>query len=251
MAKMSRGKIGLGAVAVLVCLLLSSLAAGQDCSISTLSGTWGYPPDWCCDAFAVTADQATVDPGATAKFTIGPPCPGATCTVTSNSGCAANKLACSVSEDGSKALVVVGGTACGSFDVTVTQAATASCAQYSASTTVRINNTGQGGAWVAVGYQERVNGNCSEGSNIWPCTVGKFRYADDPRGGGLANCRSPDQAFSISNGGCNPGDWYCPTCTGASYPCNKYDDYCANSNPPPIYVCVYGYCIWEWKCTCN
>ena len=250
MARGSTRKIGSGAVVVLVCLLLSRLAAAQDCSISTLSGNWSYPSDWCCN-FAVTADQATVNPGATATFTIGPPCPGATCTVTSNSGCAANKFTCSLSADGLKASVVVGATACGSLDIAVTKAATASCAQYSASATVRINNTGQGGDWVLVeAYHPDL---CCSG--CWQCTVlsgncitGQYRVGawNNPYGNWSSACN------------CQPLH---PTCEKLA-DCTKAPGYCVTADCSTVMGGPYGnqHCslcvwwswgLWEWKCTCN
>ncbi len=76
MPRAAKREIGLGAVLVVAFLGLSTLAAADErCpDTSTSSGNWGYLSDWCC-TFAVTADQATVDLGATATFTIECLCP--------------------------------------------------------------------------------------------------------------------------------------------------------------------------------
>ncbi len=97
----------------------------------------------CCDPFTLTGDN-TVNPAGDWEGTIDPPCPGATCTVQSNSGC---DISCSVNGSGSKVTVSPGATDCGAFEVTVTKGVE-DCATVSATKVVRINDTGQGGAWV-------------------------------------------------------------------------------------------------------
>ena len=180
-----------------------------------------------------------------------PSMPGAACTVTSNSGCAANKFTCSLSADGLKASVVVGATACGSLDIAVTKAATASCAQYSASATVRINNTGQGGDWVLVeAYHPDL---CCSG--CWQCTVlsgncitGQYRVGawNNPYGNWSSACN------------CQPLH---PTCEKLA-DCTKAPGYCVTADCSTVMGGPYGnqHCslcvwwswgLWEWKCTCN
>ncbi len=97
--------------------------------------------DECCDFIVTGAD--TVNAGSQWTGTVSPSCPGATCSVVSNSGCA---LSCSISPAGSQVTVTPGGGDCGSFIVTVTDNA-AGCSG-SASKNVRIN--GGGASWQSI-----------------------------------------------------------------------------------------------------
>ena len=267
MARVAARKIGLGAVLVVVFLSVSTLAAAQQegCpGTSTLSGNWPYPPDWCC-TFVVTADQATVDPGATATFTIERPCPGATCTATSNSGCGANKFTCSVSEDGSKATVTVAANACAAFKITVSIDCPAKGLVQADSGYVRINNKGQGGAWA------QLSNSCS-----WECrTCQGFSHVDRCTPGAI-NYQAVDYWNSLgAPEGCNPGagdagrfkiaspightqPWWTQCCTATglygciveSTPPPCHTDPCTNEGPwGEWYRAWWG--LYEWRCGCN
>jgi hypothetical protein len=96
--------------------------------------------DECCEEFTLDGDE-TVNDNATWTGTITPPCPNATCEVTSNSGCVG--FTCGVNELGSEVSVSVPDDACGGFTVTVTdQSVSGECTESSDSFSVRINNTG-------------------------------------------------------------------------------------------------------------
>jgi len=105
----------------------------------------------CCEEFEIVGAD-TVNAGSTWGGAITPPCPGAECTVSSNSGC---PMECSVNPDGSSVTVGVNAKACGSFTVTVTEDTSTpqkqedNCSGESASTSVRIN--GNGGYWKTCG----------------------------------------------------------------------------------------------------
>ena len=104
-------------------------------------------PACCSDEMAITGAD-TANPGTTWVGGIDPPCPGATCTVSNNSGC---PMSCEVNSSGTTVSVGVGVKNCGSFTVTVTEDTSTpqkqedNCPGESATTTVRIN--GNGGAW--------------------------------------------------------------------------------------------------------
>lgn len=151
--------------------------------VITATGPYGcedsveIPLACCCREFSVLGSN-TVNPGGNWIGTIDPPCPGATCNVTSNSGCI---LTCGINPSGDSVTVSIGASDCGSFTVTVTEEVSEGCTpQKQASKTVRINNTGQGGAWVEiesctntdlcpVGCRSGVGGNES-------CTVEQYQY---------------------------------------------------------------------------
>lgn len=105
----------------------------------------------CCEEFEIVGAD-TVNPGTVWGGSITPPCPGATCTVTNNSGC---PMTCEVNSDGTSVTVPVGAKNCGSFTVTVTEDTSTpqkqedNCPGESASKTVRIN--GNGGFWKLCG----------------------------------------------------------------------------------------------------
>ena len=207
----------------------------------------------CCAEFTLSG-AATVNPSSTWVGTIDPPCPGATCEVTSNSGCT---LECTVDETGTQVLVTLGGSDCGSFTVTVTEAGKISdgCAEYSDSATVRINDTGQGGSWQAYGAG---NGSCCAGGActcnpvggvIIGCIVGQYRYL------GVANpgtscmcvnapwcCTSPLTTRPCDVSCANPCGQSCAT-TCPSVSCGI---------PPGTFTgeCKITWTAQEWKCSC-
>lgn len=100
----------------------------------------------CCEEFVVTGAD-TVNPGTVWAGGIDPPCPGAECTVSNNSGC---PMTCEVNPDGTTVTVPVGIKNCGSFTVTVTEDTATpqkqedNCPGESATKTVRINGNGAG-----------------------------------------------------------------------------------------------------------
>jgi hypothetical protein len=101
----------------------------------------------CCSDEMVITGADTANPNSIWGGAIDPPCPGAECTVTNNSGC---PMACEVNSDGSSVTVPVGAKNCGSFTVTVTEDTSTpqkqedNCPGESATKTVRINGNG---AW--------------------------------------------------------------------------------------------------------
>lgn len=101
----------------------------------------------CCSDEMEIVGADTANPGTIWAGAIDPPCPGATCSVSNNSGC---PMTCSVNSDGTTVTVGVGAKNCGSFTVTVEEDTTLpgkeDCPGESASKTVRIN--GNGGRWV-------------------------------------------------------------------------------------------------------
>jgi hypothetical protein len=105
----------------------------------------------CCEEMVITGAD-TANPDSIWGGSIDPPCPGAECTVSNNSGC---PMTCEVNSDGSSVTVPVGLKNCGSFTVTVTEDTATpqkqedNCPGESATKTVRIN--GNGGAWESCG----------------------------------------------------------------------------------------------------
>lgn len=104
----------------------------------------------CCEQFEIVGAD-TVNAGTTWAGSITPPCPGATCTVSSNAGC---PMTCEVNPDGTTVTVPVGIKNCGSFTVTVTEDTSTpqkqedNCPGESASKTVRINDNS---SWIPCG----------------------------------------------------------------------------------------------------
>lgn len=104
----------------------------------------------CCEDFEIVGAD-TVNANSTWIGSISPPCPGATCTVSSNAGC---PMTCSVNVSGSTVSVPVGIKNCGSFTVTVTEDVSTpqkqedNCQQKTASKTVRINDNS---SWILCG----------------------------------------------------------------------------------------------------
>lgn len=105
----------------------------------------------CCEEFEIIGAD-TANPSSIWSGAITPPCPGAECTVSNNSGC---PMECEVNPDGSTVTVGVGAKNCGSFTVTVTEDVSTQqkiedeCTAETATKTVRIN--GNGGGWQACG----------------------------------------------------------------------------------------------------
>lgn len=148
----------------------------------------------CCKPFTLTGD-ATVNPGEDWVGIIDPPCPGSTCTMGFNaddpSECEAG---CVVSGSGGSVTVSVGENDCGVATVTVTD----TCKENSASATIRINNTGQGGSWVPY---------CNYNTVFCPtagCTLNMEKYS----GKWKIVCRCG------SMGGDCKGDYWPFTCQG-------------------------------------
>lgn len=104
--------------------------------------------EFCCEEFEIVGPD-TVDAGTTWGGNIDPPCPGAECTVSNNSGC---PMTCEVNTDGTSVTVPVGIKNCGSFTVTVTRTDYESedepCEDLTASKTVRINDNSR---WILCG----------------------------------------------------------------------------------------------------
>ena len=200
----------------------------------------------CCIAFTVTADQSVVDPGGVATFTVNPPCPGATCEVTSNSGCT---LGCSISDSGHSVVVVVGNSDCGTFFVTVTSPSNEECSEESAiSGGVKINNDGQGGEWAYdqsssdLGEQGCVACNCG-GSITYPsgyCDLGEYRYGGF---GGATPCTGTVTSQCKGEGG-GP----CIACGGddGNNICGWTSQNCSGGTD-----CEYwGWWRCTWECVC-
>ena len=259
MVRVATRKIGLGAVVVLVCLALTNLAGGEECEQSNLPQDWSYPPDWCC-AFGVTADQATVDPGATATFTINSACPGAACTgVESNTG--ASGFACSVNPEGTTVTVGVPAAACGSFRVTVPNSATPGCPERTASSDwVRINNTGQGGVWAQVSSSCSWECRTCEEFSFPGCEPGPLDYHDVEYWNEFYPC-SPASGnagrYKIADVYDHTAPWWDQCCTNVSlYACivGSGRPPCHNPDPCPRGVGGYyrsyrsRYGIYEWRC---
>ncbi len=101
--------------------------------------------DVCCDPDTEIIGADTVNAGTIWGGAITPPCPGAECTVTNNSGC---PMTCEVNNDGTSVTVPVGVKNCGSFTVTITRTDVPDCEDISASKTVRINDNSY---WILCG----------------------------------------------------------------------------------------------------
>ncbi len=105
----------------------------------------------CCSDQMEIVGADTVNAGSTWAGSIDPPCPGATCSVSSNAGC---PMTCSINPDGSTVSVPVGIKNCGSFTVTVTEDTSTPqkiedmCPGESATKTVRINDNS---SWISCG----------------------------------------------------------------------------------------------------
>lgn len=187
--------------------------------------------DCCCAEFTVSG-AATVSPDSIWSGTVDPPCPTATCEVTSNSGCS---LSCGF--DGETVTVTVSDTDCGSFTVTITDDKEGCSAVGTA--TVRINNEGQGGGWVEqsnckyynVGPAKHCNapfqGACYKRSTTInnTCIVGDTKYISArqncstnlPGSGCLTGCPLSECPGSCSGSPCageGQNNYTCP-CSGA------------------------------------
>jgi len=110
----------------------------------------------CCEEMVLVGAD-TANPSSIYSAGIDPPCPGATCTVTNNSGC---PMECEVNSDGTTVTTNVAPKNCGSFTITVTEDTSTSqkqkdnCPGESATKTVRI--LGNGGSWRLCGSSHAI-----------------------------------------------------------------------------------------------
>jgi len=141
--------------------------------------------DCCCLCEGLTlTGSGTVNHNSIWSGTLTPACPNATCEVSSNSEC--EGFTCGVSALGNQVLINVPEDACGSFSVTVTDG----CERNTASFSVRINDSGQGGEWTVLStcvYSDvgpakhcnaPFNGSCYKRSTTINnnCTLEQFKY---------------------------------------------------------------------------
>lgn len=213
----------------------------------------------CCDAFSLTGSN-TINPGGSWIGTISPPCPGAACEVVSNSGCS---ITCIVDEAGSQVEVIPDPNDCGSFTVTVTEEGDIGdgCSAHSASKTVRINNTGQGGSWTTVGSPTNCTAGgtcCSVGSGSCDCapiggvpigcTVDECRY-NGVGVGTLCMCAN-DPACCTTPGSTRPCQTLCPNPCGQS--CGTTCPAVSCNIPPGTWTgeCQIQWNSQEWRCAC-
>lgn len=178
-------------------------------------------PSYCCGYTGMTIDgDNTVDPGDTWTGDITPACPGATCTVGGFVPSCTGGLSCSVSSDGAQVHVAVADGTCGSFWVRIGNAEECPGAYK----TVRINNTGQGGAWMGCGEIEYYLCNCWDPAC---CAVHDWGYHKGQvcagsgagtcgSGCGTLTCTDP-YGFSLSHQIC--GSWLAEEeCAGEEKP---------------------------------
>lgn len=236
---------------------LSEAFAQQDsCNVSNLPGNWNYTPAWCQPV--VTGEEA-VNPGTDWVGTIQPAAPNALCSASSNSGCT---LECYVSADGSEVIVPLEPNQCGSFTVTVTRDSP-DCGASTASKTVRINNTGQGGSWTVIdcfqgGCPSWPPGPCINnctGYNM-PCPGtpaiynGKYKIG----GGGSCTYAATYQYRGCPGTGCDSGQSGTPD-PGGFCPTGELESTICYASPRWDTVCScvkYGWELCEWKCnTCE
>jgi hypothetical protein len=189
----------------------------------------------CCEELEITGD-ATVNPGATWTGTIigaGKCCTELDLQVTSNSGCT---IGGAMDEFCTEVAVGVGADDCGGFTVTITDL-TENCSA-SASFSVRINNTGQGGSWTAgaqcsinppgcnapftgacYNHGVGINGNCIIGLSKWvyhyqPCSTNLEGWMPCGTGCQVEHC--PTSCAGATCSGVPYNTRPCP-CTGAGY----------------------------------
>jgi len=173
----------------------------------------------CCVQFAVSG-SATATQGSSWVGQIEPPCPGSTCSVVAGGGGNNNDYGCSVDPAGTEVTVTIGGSACGTFAVTVTKAAEGDCGAFNDTAIVRISD---GGDWdtttlVDPGCQTNGCGTCT-GLLEKYCAFEDKCYAYQFRFGGQCN---PTLACKPGCAGSEPAStcfyynkyvyW---TCTGA------------------------------------
>lgn len=206
----------------------------------------------CCDETELTG-SATVNPGSVWTGTVSPACPGAECSVTSNSSCTG--FSCVINGSGSQVTVAVPDDACGSFTVTVTDHED-ECGN-STSMGVKINNTGQGGRWELDQSSTDLGLSgcdpCGCGSTVTSytdsCDSGEYRY------GGFGNYIPPGPEP------CEDGvAIWSHQCKGTgSAPCNDPPVCEPNGSQPPCQskspACLEYQCHrWSWwrcKWECN
>lgn len=204
----------------------------------------------CCEDLTISGDE-TVNQGATWTGTITPACPGASCQVSSNSGC---DLSCNVNEEGSQVTVGVGGSDCGSFMVTVTDEK-GGCSE-SDSFSVRINS----GGWTycsATGYDCWSSCHCAgtfqiSSSTWYNIVAGGYRvgtlynkYGYCCPGGGT--CKDEDKyyecAYNCKYWECNLGT---VDCNGGLALCGES---CLSTGESAVYFWWVD-TIQEWDCSC-
>lgn len=235
--RIRRNLIGLLVLPFVFCLSSSGVFAQPECTVSTITENVEYPPDWCGEISI--SGPATVNPGTNWVGTIEPAAPDVTCSVSSNSGCT---MPCSVNEAGSQVTAQIGPNNCGSFTVTITKAASGPCPESSASTQVRINNTGQGGEWILVGScSHGYCGPCDFTRAIpFECTQGQYKY-----NGQYWCCRTEIDGYCGS--ACSPND--CPANDCYPVPCHPGSGKCASLHCKCDDNYYYWYNKREWQCT--
>lgn len=175
----------------------------------------------CCEEMVLVGAD-TANPSSIYSAAIDPPCPGAECTVTNNSGC---PMECEVNPDGSTVTTVVAPKNCGSFTITVTEDTSTpqkqedNCPGESATKTVRI--LGNGGSWRLCGFSPTIfcNGpfcGCSfiEGDIMWGISEGAGIFC--------GTCRTQTCYF--------PYDFPGPLPPGSEFKGSKF--LCATDCPP-------------------
>lgn len=202
----------------------------------------------CCDSFSLTGAN-TVNPDSNVVLTVSPCCTGIEITVAATCG----SVNSSTSPDGCKVTVSVGAAACGEITVTATYTAE-NCTTRTATKYIRINNTGQGGAWndwtaccddanycntCCDGSQDCDVGGCdgwvSSSSSIITETDNGWKRLG--RGGPL----DPDCSEDIECRPCNTGGPTNEGCTpqgGCSGACGSDYEY------------IWGYSVCTWRCSC-
>lgn len=190
----------------------------------------------CCAEFTLSG-ASTVAPGSTWTGTISPACPGASCTVISNSGCS---LDCTVNEAGSQVTVDTDAGDCGGFTIIVTDETTGECTANSDSMFVKIT----GGVWTHdqsssdLGLRGCDTGTCpGQGGNTAKyndfCYSGAYKY-----GGwevvGLA-CEGNWGYWCYGTGECSAD--------GSQPPCMSKSDTCGDCIAWSWWRCVY-------ECSC-
>ena len=196
----------------------------------------------CCEQFEIVGAD-TVNANSTWQGAIDPPCPGATCTVSSNAGC---PMTCEVNTSGTVVSVPVGIKNCGSFTVSVTEDVSTpqkiedNCTAKTASKTVRINDNS---GWILCG-----------GSSFFLCN-GPFCSCDFIAGqakwtiwiGAGIFCGS---SLTLT---CYKGWPPPPPVTEVVYGPNTYFASSCDTNGPCAGSSLWGVSLWYWgneNCEC-
>jgi hypothetical protein len=207
----------------------------------------------CCDSFTITG-SATMNPDTSQVLTVAPCCQDAEVTI---SGPDCGGVTTSLSPDGCSLTVTTGATACGTFTVTVFQNLE-DCSLVTGTFTIRINNTGQGGAW---SFDSAVATDCDGGSCDCRCATTTLAYApcvDDDTGqkygtnnGATFDC-SVNFGYGCTNAtaGCDVGAGPWPPCF--SDPGGQCVAACGVCEPPNVEAqCIDK--VWHkcnWSCSC-